>query len=72
MAVLDGVLLGILVVSMLLGAWRGLVFELFSLVGWVVGFSLHDCLLQMWQPGCRWMVLIQPCNTVLVLCWPLC
>lgn len=38
MAVLDGVLLGILVVSMLLGAWRGLVFELFSLVGWVVGF----------------------------------
>ena len=33
MAVLDGVLLGILVVSMLLGAWRGLVFELFSLVG---------------------------------------
>jgi len=38
MAVLDGVLLGILVVSMLLGAWRGLVFELFSLVGWVAGF----------------------------------
>ena len=38
MAVLDGVLLGILVVSMLLSAWRGLVFELFSLVGWVVGF----------------------------------
>ncbi|HEY4663808.1 MAG TPA: CvpA family protein [Comamonas sp.] len=38
MVVLDGVLLGILVVSMLLGAWRGLVFELFSLVGWVAGF----------------------------------
>lgn len=38
MAVLDGVLLGILVVSMLLGAWRGLIFELFSLVGWVAGF----------------------------------
>ena len=38
MAVLDGVLLGILLVSMLLGAWRGLVFELFSLVGWVAGF----------------------------------
>lgn len=38
MAILDGVLLGILVVSMLLGAWRGLVFELFSLVGWVAGF----------------------------------
>ena len=38
MAVLDGVVLGILVVSMLLGAWRGLVFELFSLVGWVAAF----------------------------------
>ena len=38
MAILDGVLLGIMVVSMLLGAWRGLIFELFSLVGWVAGF----------------------------------
>lgn len=38
MAVLDGVLLGILLASMLLGAWRGLIFELFSLVGWVAGF----------------------------------
>ncbi|MEZ2740484.1 CvpA family protein [Comamonas jiangduensis] len=38
MVVLDGLLLGILVVSMLLGAWRGLIFELFSLVGWVAGF----------------------------------
>ncbi|MEG0945317.1 MAG: CvpA family protein [Comamonas sp.] len=38
MAMLDGVLLGILVVSLLLGAWRGLIFELFSLVGWVAGF----------------------------------
>jgi membrane protein required for colicin V production len=38
MAILDGVLLGILLASMLLGAWRGLIFELFSLVGWVAGF----------------------------------
>lgn len=38
MAVLDAVLLGVVVISMLLGAWRGLVFELFSLVGWVAGF----------------------------------
>ena len=38
MEVLDGVLLGILVVSMLLGAWRGLIYELFSLIGWVAGF----------------------------------
>ena len=38
MAVLDGVLLGTVLLSMLLGAWRGLIFELFSLVGWVAGF----------------------------------
>ena len=38
MAWFDGVVLGVLVASMLLGAWRGLVFELFSLVGWVAGF----------------------------------
>ena len=40
MAILDGVLLGILLVSMLLGAWRGLIFELFSLIGWVAGFFI--------------------------------
>ena len=38
MEILDGILLAILVVSMLLGAWRGLVYELFSLIGWVAGF----------------------------------
>ena len=38
MAVFDAVVLGVLVVSMLLGAWRGLVYELLSLVGWVAGF----------------------------------
>lgn len=46
MAVLDGVLLGIVLVSMLLGAWRGLVFELFSLVGWVAGFFVARMLAQ--------------------------
>ena len=38
MAVFDAVVLGTVLVSMLLGAWRGLVYELFSLVGWVAGF----------------------------------
>lgn len=35
---IDSVLLVLLLVSMLLGAWRGLVYELLSLVGWVVAF----------------------------------
>lgn len=35
MAVLDWVLLGVLVASAFLGAWRGLVYEVLSLLGWV-------------------------------------
>ena len=35
---LDLLLLAVLVVSMLLGAWRGLVFEVLSLLGWVLAF----------------------------------
>ncbi len=38
MAVLDWVFLGVLVASLLLGAWRGLVFEVLSLAAWAVAF----------------------------------
>jgi len=34
----DLVLLGLLLASVLLGLWRGLVFELLSLAGWVVAY----------------------------------
>ena len=34
----DGVLGGILLLSLIAGAWRGLVHELMSLAGWVVAF----------------------------------
>jgi membrane protein required for colicin V production len=34
----DLVLLGILAVSVLLGLWRGLVFEVLSILGWVVAY----------------------------------
>jgi membrane protein required for colicin V production len=34
----DWILLGVLVFSMLLGAWRGLVYEVLSVLGWVVSF----------------------------------
>ena len=38
MAAVDWILLGVLVFSMALGAWRGLVYELLSVLGWAVSF----------------------------------
>ncbi|MBS0390962.1 MAG: CvpA family protein [Proteobacteria bacterium] len=38
MAALDWIFLTVLVASLLMGAWRGLVFELLSVAGWVVAF----------------------------------
>lgn len=38
MATLDAVLLVLCCASLVLGAWRGLVYELFSLVGWIAAF----------------------------------
>ena len=40
----DGVLIGILLLSLIVGAWRGLVHELMSLVGWVAAFVLAQWL----------------------------
>jgi len=40
MATLDWVLLAVLVASMLLGAWRGLVYEVLSLLSWMAAFVL--------------------------------
>ncbi|MEW6465630.1 MAG: CvpA family protein, partial [Pseudomonadota bacterium] len=37
---LDWVLLAVLVVSLLLGAWRGLVYEMLTCAGWVAAFFL--------------------------------
>ena len=38
MTTLDWILATVLVVSLLLGAWRGLVYEVLSLLGWVASF----------------------------------
>lgn len=38
MASLDWIFAAILLASMLIGAWRGLVFEVLSVAGWVVSF----------------------------------
>jgi membrane protein required for colicin V production len=37
-AALDWILLGVLLLSMALGAWRGLVYEVLSVLGWVASF----------------------------------
>lgn len=38
LAALDWIFIAVLVASMVLGAWRGLVYEVLSLLGWVVAF----------------------------------
>ena len=38
MSAIDWICLGVLAASVLLGAWRGLLFEVLSIVGWVVAF----------------------------------
>lgn len=40
MPVLDWIFLGILLISMLVGAWRGLVFEVLSVLSWIAAFVL--------------------------------
>ena len=40
MAILDGCLIAVLVISLLIGAWRGLIFEVLSLVSWLAAFVL--------------------------------
>lgn len=42
----DGVLGGILLLSLVVGAWRGLVYELMSLAGWVTAFVAAQWLAQ--------------------------
>jgi membrane protein required for colicin V production len=44
MPVLDWIFLAVLLLSMLLGAWRGLVFELLSLLSWIAAFVLAQWL----------------------------
>lgn len=44
MAVLDWIFAALLLVSMLVGAWRGLVYEVLSLAGWVAAFLVAQWL----------------------------
>ena len=38
MAAIDWILLAVLLLSLLIGAWRGLVYEVLSLMGWIAAF----------------------------------
>ena len=38
MTALDWIVLAVFALSMLVGAWRGLVYEVLSLLGWIVAF----------------------------------
>ena len=40
MAAIDWILVAVLAASMLLGAWRGLVYEVLSVIGWIAAFVL--------------------------------
>ncbi|MBX3588407.1 MAG: CvpA family protein [Ramlibacter sp.] len=44
MAALDWVFLAILVASLALGAWRGLIYEVLSVLGWIAAFVLAQWL----------------------------
>ncbi len=44
MPALDWIFVGVLLASLLLGAWRGLVFEVLSLLSWVAAFVLAQWL----------------------------
>jgi membrane protein required for colicin V production len=44
MLVLDWIFLGVLLLSMMLGAWRGLIYEVMSVLNWLVAFVLAQWL----------------------------
>ncbi|TXT35511.1 MAG: membrane protein required for colicin V production [Comamonadaceae bacterium] len=44
MAALDWIFVGVLLTSMVLGLWRGLVFEVLSLLSWIAAFVLAQWL----------------------------
>ena len=52
----DGIFAGLLLLSLLVGAWRGLVYELMALAGWVAAFVMAQWLAQdvsVWLPVWR-------------------
>lgn len=61
MDAVDWILLAVLGVSVLLGVWRGLVREVISLAGWIVGFWIA----QAWAPQAAAWLPLQGASEVL-------
>ncbi len=56
MATLDWALIGVLAASALLGAWRGLVYEVLSVLGWLASFVMA----QVFAPdAAQWLPVLQ-------------
>ena len=53
MATLDWIVLGVLALSLAVGAWRGLVYELLYGVGWVVAYFITRLLVPQLAPVVR-------------------
>lgn len=51
----DGVLLGVLLLSMLVGCWRGLVYEVLSLAAWAAAFVVAQWLAPDVVPWLPWI-----------------
>ncbi|VWX62555.1 Colicin V synthesis protein [Burkholderiales bacterium 8X] len=60
MAVLDWIVLALVAVSMMVGLWRGLVFEVISLAGWVAAFFCAQWFAE--EVG-RWLPFGDPAGT---------
>lgn len=61
MAALDWVFVVILLGSVLIGAWRGLVFEVLSLISWVLAFLRRACGAPRWACGCQCRMSTRAC-----------
>jgi membrane protein required for colicin V production len=61
MPAIDWIFIAVLVVSLLMGAWRGLVYEVLSLVNWVAAFVLA----QLFAPwAAQWLPMTSASETV--------
>jgi membrane protein required for colicin V production len=61
-SITDWVLLGVLFASMVVGLWRGLVYEVLSLAGWVAAFFLAQWLA---TDAVAWIPFVQSATTAI-------
>ena len=69
MLALDWIFGGVLLLSLLVGAWRGLVVEVLSLANWAVAFVVHNGLPLRSRCACLSTVRANWCAMLLLLRW---